>query len=78
MCALGSCVLKSCVLKRHRFLCRSDRDWLCDVRIAQANRRASEAEASARTAEERAGGANLEAAEELRVTQERLRGVEVR
>ena len=43
----------------------------------QALREASEAEALARTAEERFSTANAETAEELRETQERLRVVEV-
>lgn len=55
------------------FWCEST-DRLC---IPQALREASEAEASARTLEERASIANAETAEELRDTQERLRGVEV-
>lgn len=47
-------------------------------RITQALQEASEAEASARAAEERASSANAETAEELKDTQERLRGVEVK
>lgn len=47
------------------------------IASTQALRRASEAEASARTAEERAADANLETTEELRDTRERLRCAEV-